>query len=131
MSGRYFVGAKKLTLLFWQLSFMIQYCYTSLVLATKGSVTEIKVLCWMYYFCWTWVDRLKETSSQYIVWHSVTLNYNIYILAHEEILKCKLTNFSVSIHSEYLQLTYSILSFNNHYCIFSRTRTVWQSLAIF
>ena len=37
----------------------------------------------------------------------------MYVLAHTEILKCKLTNFSVNIHSEYLQLTNSVLSFNN------------------
>ena len=61
---------------FRQLSFMIQYCYTSLVLVTKGLVLFLLKLI-----------EIRNIKSVY----SVTLNYILYVLAHAEILKCKLT----------------------------------------
>ena len=82
---------------------MIQYCYTSLVLVSIGSATNIREGFMLDVSFMLKLTEIRIIKSVY----SVTLNY----CAHEEILKCKLTNFSVSIHSEYVQLTYSVLSF--------------------
>ena len=39
------------------------------------------------------------------------LNYILYVLAHAEILKCKLTNFSVSIHATDLLCSFTTVFF--------------------